>query len=164
MTKKGGKGATRATAALTDADVPFEVRTYDLDGDARSFALEAASALDVVPQTVFKTLIATADGDPVVALVPADATLDLKALANAVGASRAEMATVEEAERVSGYVVGGISPLGMRRTLPTVADTSIVDLATVYVSGGKRGLQVALAPGDLLELTRARTAPLARRN
>jgi Cys-tRNA(Pro)/Cys-tRNA(Cys) deacylase len=111
---------------------------------------------------VFKTLVARVDGALIVAVVPVAGTLDLKALAAATGARKAVMAEPADAERTTGYVLGGISPLGQRTVLPTVVDDSALGFDTVLVSAGKRGLQVELPPTDLVRLTRARTAPIAR--
>lgn len=127
-----------------------------------AYGVEAARALGVDPASVFKTLLAVVDGAPTVAVVPVEARLDLKALAAAVGGKRAEMADPAVAERVTGYVVGGISPLGQRRSLPTVVDSSAVARPTVLVSAGRRGLDVELAPADLVRLTGAVVAPVAR--
>jgi Cys-tRNA(Pro)/Cys-tRNA(Cys) deacylase len=120
------------------------------------------AALGQDPAQVFKTLVARVDGALVVAVVPVAGQLDLKALATALGGRRAVMADPADAERSSGYVRGGISPLGQRRALPTVVDASALELPTVCVSGGRRGLQLELAPGDLVTLTGARTAPIGR--
>jgi Cys-tRNA(Pro)/Cys-tRNA(Cys) deacylase len=162
---KHGKhgGATRAIVTLERAGVDFDTHPYDVDPQADSYAGDAALALDVPEAAVFKTLVALVDAEPVLALVPADTQLDLKALANSVGGVRAQMAEPHDAERLTGYVVGGISPLGTKRELDTIIDSSAVDLATIYVSAGKRGLQLSLRPQDLLATTAARTAPIARR-
>ena len=134
------------------------------DRDRRpQYGLDAAAALGLDPARVFKTLVATADGALVAAVVPVAGELDLKALAAAVGARTAALAAPAEAERATGYVVGGISPLGMRRRLPTVLDASAEALATINVSGGRRGLQLELAPVDLARLAGAKLAPIARR-
>jgi Cys-tRNA(Pro)/Cys-tRNA(Cys) deacylase len=125
--------------------------------------LEAAEALGLDPATVFKTLVAEVDGKLAVAIVPVERQLDLKALAAGVGAKKAAMADVKQAERTTGYVAGGISPLGQRRALPTVVDASALDHETIHVSAGRRGLELELAPADLVELTGARVAPIARR-
>jgi Cys-tRNA(Pro)/Cys-tRNA(Cys) deacylase len=148
--------------ALAKAGVEFTVRAYEHDPAAPSYGLEAASALGVEPARVFKTLLATVDGRLTVAVVPVDGSLDLKALAAASGGKRAEMADPAAAERSTGYVVGGISPLGQRRQLPTVVDASALDHPTVLVSGGRRGLDIELAPTDLVSLTQAVTAPIRR--
>jgi len=158
---------TPATVLLAREGVPHEVRTYEHDpvahGRGTSYGLEAAVALGVDPRQVFKTLVADVDGAPTVAVVPVDASLDLKALAAAAGGKRAAMADPAVAERVTGYVLGGISPLGQRRLLPTVVDSTALEFATVLVSAGRRGVDVELAPADLVRLTAARTAPVARR-
>jgi Cys-tRNA(Pro)/Cys-tRNA(Cys) deacylase len=124
--------------------------------------MEAAQALGLDPAQVFKTLLADVDGALTVAVVPVDRSLDLKALAAAVGGKRAVMAEPAAAERATGYVVGGISPLGQRRRLPTVVDVSALEWATVLVSAGRRGLDVELSPGDLVRMTSAVTAPVSR--
>ncbi len=143
-----------------------ELRAYEHDPRARerglSYGLEAAQALGLDPAQVFKTLLADVDGALTVAVVPVDRTLDLKALAGAVGGKRATMADPAAAERATGYVVGGISPLGQRRRLATVVDVSALDFATVLVSAGLRGLDVELAPGDLVRLTGGVTAAISR--
>ena len=157
-----GKVSTPATAALSAAGVAFTVRSYEHDPAATSYGLEAAHALGAAPAEVFKTLLASADGRPVVAVVPVSGQLDLKALAVAVGAKRAELAEPRLAERTTGYVVGGISPLGQRRALPTVVDSSALEHPSVLVSGGRRGLDIELSPADLIRLTEATTARIGR--
>ena len=124
--------------------------------------MEAAQALGLDPAQVFKTLLADVDGALTVAVVPVDRSLDLKALAAAAGGKRAVMAEPAAAEHATGYVVGGISPLGQRRRLPTVVDVSALDWDTVLVSAGRRGLDVELAPAELVRLTGAVTAPVSR--
>ena len=156
-----GPGGTPATVALTRAGVAFTVHSYEHDPAAASYGLEAAAALGLPPEQVFKTLLAEVDGALAVAVVPVTGTLSLKALAGAVGGKRAAMADPAAAERVTGYVVGGISPLGQKRPLPTVVDASAAAYDAVYVSGGRRGLDLGLAPADLVRLTSARYAPLA---
>ena len=156
-----GPGGTPATVALTRAGVAFTVHSYEHDPAAASYGLEAAAALGLPPEQVFKTLLAEVDGALTVAVVPVTGTLSLKALAGAVGGKRAAMADPAAAERVTGYVVGGISPLGQKRSLPTVVDASAAAYDAVYVSGGRRGLDLGLAPADLVRLTSARYAPLA---
>lgn len=153
---------TPATVALAKAGVAFTVHPYDHDPTAESYGLEAAEALGVPPERVFKTLVARVDDALTVAIVPVSGTLDLKALAKACGAKRAVMAEIRDAERATGYVAGGISPLGQRTRLPTVIDTSVTDFPTVFVSGGKRGVDLELAPDDLIQLTSAATAPVGR--
>jgi Cys-tRNA(Pro)/Cys-tRNA(Cys) deacylase len=157
------RAATPAIAAVEAAGVTFSLHAYEHDPAAPSFGLEAAQALSLPAERVFKTLIALVDGaSPVVAIVPVARQLDLKALAGAAGGKRAELAEPASASRLTGYVVGGISPLGQRRQLPTFVDESALSYPTVYVSGGRRGLDIELAPHDLLRLTRARSAALAR--
>jgi len=124
--------------------------------------MEAAEALGVPPERVFKTLLADVDGDLVVAIVPVCGSLDLKAVASAHGGKRAGMAASAAAERATGYVVGGISPFGQRKRLPTIVDVTAMEHATVYVSAGKRGLDIELAPTDLVRLTGAKTARIGR--
>lgn len=153
--------ATPAVTALQKAGVVHTVRSYDPQHSADVGHGEAAvAALGADPRQVFKTLVARVDGMLTVAVVPVSGTLDLKALAAAVGGRRAAMAEPADAERATGYVVGGISPLGQRKSLPTVIDDSALEFATVMVSAGRRGLQVELPPEDLVRITRARTAPI----
>lgn len=153
---------TPATVALTKAGVDFAARPYEHDPGAPSFGLEAAAALGVEPERVFKTLLADVDGRLTVAVVPVSGSLDLKALAAAAGGKRAAMADPAVAERTTGYVIGGISPLGQRKALPTVVDSSALAHSTVLVSGGRRGLDLELAPADLVRLTLATTAAIGR--
>ncbi|RNM15976.1 Cys-tRNA(Pro) deacylase [Nocardioides pocheonensis] len=162
MARKKGAPGTPATVALTRAGVPFTVHAYEHDPAAASYGLEAAEALGLEPATVFKTLLADVDGDLVVGVVPVTGQLDLKALAAAVGGKKAQMADPAVAERVTGYVVGGISPIGQKRPLRTVLDASADDHATVFVSGGRRGLDLGLAPDDLARVTGATRASIAR--
>lgn len=170
MAKKKDTGAsTPAVKVLGAAGVPFTAHSFEAGDRARetsaarvSFGAEAADALGVEQARVFKTLVAEIDGTLWVAVVPVAGHLDLKALAAAAGGKRAAMADPAAAERSSGYVVGGISPLGQRKALPTVVDASALEHPTVFVSGGRRGLDLELAPADLVRLTRARTAPIGR--
>ncbi len=155
-----GQG-TPATALLTKQRVSFTTHTYTADPKATSYGEAAAAALGVPPDRVFKTLVGSVDGRLAVGVVPVVATLDLKALAAALGGKKAAMAEPAAAERATGYVTGGISPFGQRTRLPLVLDASAEDFATIYVSGGRRGLQVEVAPADLLRLTGAHTAPIA---
>lgn len=155
---KRGQGATPATTALADAGIRFIERAYEHDPAETDFGREAAEALGVAPERVFKTLLAeigggSADGALVVGVVPVSGLLDLKALAAAVGGKRAQMAAPALAERKTGYVVGGISPIGQRTRLRTVLDESARDHVTILVSGGRRGLDIELAPEDLLVAT-----------
>jgi Cys-tRNA(Pro)/Cys-tRNA(Cys) deacylase len=153
--------ATPATALLTKQKIAFTLHPYEHDARNPNFGEEAASALGVSQQQIFKTLIASIDGKLVCGVVPVAGRLDLKALAAAVGAKKAEMAEPAAAERATGYVVGGISPLGQRSRLRVVVDESASSFETVYVSAGKRGLQVELAPDDLVRATGAVLAPIA---
>jgi Cys-tRNA(Pro)/Cys-tRNA(Cys) deacylase len=162
VARKKTAAGTPATLALSRAGVAFTTHPYDHDPTASSYGLEAAAALGLDPATVFKTLLADVDGELVVAIVPVGGQLDLKALAAAVGAKKATMADPAVAERITGYVVGGISPIGQKRRLRTVLDASADDHPTVYVSGGRRGLDVGLAPADLAQVTGATRAPIAR--
>jgi Cys-tRNA(Pro)/Cys-tRNA(Cys) deacylase len=163
-TKKTKKqpGGTPATVALTAAGTPFTLHAYDHDPSSPSYGEEAAEALGVSPDRVFKTLVADVDGTLTVAVVPVAGQLDLKALAAAVGGKRAAMADPAAAERTTGYVRGGISPLGQRKRLPTVVDASASAHETVCVSAGRRGLEVELSPTNLVSLTSATLAPIAR--
>lgn len=151
---------TPATRAATAAGVAFTVHAYDHDPRADSYAGEAAEALALPPGRVFKTLVVDRDvgkDDLAVCVVPADAHLDLRAVGK-----RAAMADTGRAERVTGYVAGGISPLGQRRRLPTYVDATALAHETIYVSAGRRGLEIELAPGDLVALTGAEVRPLRR--
>ncbi|MEU7177848.1 Cys-tRNA(Pro) deacylase [Streptomyces celluloflavus] len=159
---RSGAGGTPATVALTASGVAFTVHAYEHDPAAASYGEEAAEALGVAPEQVFKTLLAEVDGTLTVAVVPVSGSLDLKALAAAVGGKRAAMADPAAAERSTGYVLGGISPLGQRKRLRTVVDASAEGRPTVCVSAGRRGLEVELSPADLVALTGARLAPIAR--
>lgn len=163
MARRDATGGTPATIALTAAGIAFTAHAYDHDPRATSYGEEAAAALGLSVDEVFKTLLATVDGELVVAVVPVAGTLDLKALAAAAGGRRAEMADPAVAQRVTGYVLGGISPIGQKRALPTFVDETAVLLDRVYVSGGRRGLDLGLAPDDLLAVTGGRYAPIARR-
>ena len=153
--------ATPAVTALQKAGVGHTLRSYDPQHSPGVGHGEAAvAALGADPRQVFKTLVARVDGALTVAVVPVSGTLDLKALAAAVGGRKAAMAEPADAERATGYVVGGISPLGQRKALPTVVDDSALEFPTVMVSAGRRGLQVELPPTDLVRITQARTAPI----
>ena len=162
MAKKAKAAGTPAMAALGAAGVAFTVHSYEHDPAAASYGEEAARAMGVAAERVFKTLVAEVDGVHTVAVVPVAGSLDLKALAAAVGRKRAAMADPAAAERATGYVRGGISPLGQRRALPTVVDASALEHSTVFVSGGRRGLELELAPADLVAVTRATTAAIGR--
>jgi Cys-tRNA(Pro)/Cys-tRNA(Cys) deacylase len=163
MGKKTKAGGTPATVALEKAGLPFTVHAYTHDPASElSYGDEAAAALGTAREQVFKTLVAEVDGALTVAVVPVAGSLDLKALAAAAGGKRAVMADPADAERTTGYVRGGISPLGQRKRLPTVVDASALGFATVFVSAGKRGLELELSPHDLVALTAATTAGVAR--
>ncbi|MFG2499444.1 Cys-tRNA(Pro) deacylase [Streptomyces sp. NPDC048441] len=160
--KQSGTGGTPATVALTAAGADYTVHAYEHDPAHPSYGEEAAQAMGVSPERVFKTLVAEVDGELTVAVVPVAGTLDLKALATAVSGKRAVMADPAAAERTTGYVRGGISPLGQRKKLRTVLDDSASAHATICVSAGRRGLEVELAPADLVSLTGAALAPIGR--
>ncbi len=153
---------TPATLALTAAGIQFTAHAYEHDPANTNFGLEAATALGLDPDRVFKTLLAEIDGSLVVGIVPVTGKLDLKALASAIGGKRAEMADPTLAERRTGYVVGGISPIGQKHRHPTVIDETAELYDTVYVSGGRRGLDLEIAPGDLIRVTDAIVADIAR--
>lgn len=156
-------GGTRATEALTSLRIAHTLHRYRHDPRHPSYGLEAAQALGVPPDRVFKTLVADVDGQLTVAVVPVAGTLDLKALAAAAGGKKAAMADPAQAERASGYVTGGIAPIGLRRPLPVVVDETALGYPTVYCSAGQRGLEIELAPADLVAAAGASTAPIARR-
>ncbi|GID96691.1 Cys-tRNA(Pro) deacylase [Amorphoplanes digitatis] len=158
MAKKAA--GTPATVLLTARRVAHELHPYDVAADAHDYGALVAAAIGVTPAAVFKTLIAEVDGGLVVAVVPVTGELDLKALASAAGGKRAALADRAAAERSSGYVRGGISPLGQRRRLPTVVDDSAATLDRMYVSAGRRGLQVSLDPADLIRLADAKIAKI----
>jgi Cys-tRNA(Pro)/Cys-tRNA(Cys) deacylase len=156
--------ATPAVRTLDQAKAAYSLHEYDAadGGDGHGYGEVAVAALGADPAQVFKTLVAQVDGALTVAVVPVSGQLDLKALAAAVGGRKAAMADPAAAERSTGYVRGGISPLGQRKALPTVVDASALSFPTVLVSAGRRGLQLELAPAELVRLTRARTAAIAR--
>ncbi len=155
MAKRKSPGGTPATVALTRAGIEFTVHEYAHDPRAESYGSEAAEALGLDPARVYKTLMASVDGALAVAVVPVSGWLDLKALARALGGSRASMADQADAERATGYVVGGISPIGQKRRHPTVVDSTALDHATVFVSAGRRGLDLEISPADLVRITEA---------
>jgi Cys-tRNA(Pro)/Cys-tRNA(Cys) deacylase len=161
MARKQG-GGTPATVALTSAGVDFTLHPYEHDPRAPSYGDEAAEALGVDPRRVFKTLMVSVDGSLAVAIVPVAGQLDLKALARAAGGSKAVMAELAAAERATGYVAGGISPIGQKRQHPTVLDESALLHSTVLVSAGRRGLDLEIAPADLVVVTGAITASVSR--
>ena len=156
---------TPAVTTAQKAKIKFTLHHYEHDPGAESYGGEAAEKLGIPEDRVFKTLVASASvkgrDSLVVAVVPVGGMLDLKKLASAVGAKKAEMADMGDAERATGYLVGGISPLGQKKRLPTVIDDSASGFATVFVSAGRRGLEIELAPEDLRRLTDAILAPVA---
>jgi Cys-tRNA(Pro)/Cys-tRNA(Cys) deacylase len=158
--RKSSSTGTPATAILAAAGVPFVLHPYTHDPAAASYGTEAAEALGTAPEKVFKTLMVEVEGRLAVGVVPVSGNLDLKAFAAALGAKKAAMADPAAAERRTGYVLGGISPLGQRQSSPTVIDGSALAFDTVLVSGGKRGLYIELAPADHIRLTSAITASI----
>ena len=154
--------STPATVALTRAKIAFTPHAYAHDEGTTDFGAEAARALGVEPARVFKTLMVQTDQGLGIGIVPVDGLLDLKAVAAALGGKKAVMADPALAEKKSGYVVGGISPIGQRMPLPTVLDDSALTHTTIFVSGGRRGFDIELAPADLLRATNGRAAPIRR--
>jgi Cys-tRNA(Pro)/Cys-tRNA(Cys) deacylase len=152
--------ATRATALLDKSGVAFTVHSYDYDPDADKIGMQAAEALGEAPQRVLKSLMALVDGKPVCVIVPSDREVSMKKLAAAFGGKSAQMMKPAEAERISGYKVGGISPFGQMRALPTAIEELAMAEALVYINGGQRGLQVRLRPRDAVTLSKAIVAPL----
>jgi len=156
-------GNTPAIHALIEAGIAHTLHPYEHDPSSDlGYGLEAAAAIGVEADQVFKTLCAYVDGHLSVGIVPVSGMLDLKGLAHALGGKKAEMAPAADAERSSGYVVGGISPIGQRRALPTVLDETAELYDVVYISGGHRGLDIGLAPADLVRVTSAVVAPIAK--
>ncbi|GAA1125842.1 Cys-tRNA(Pro) deacylase [Arthrobacter flavus] len=153
--------ATPATVALSAAGVQFSVRSYAHNPRSGSYGAEAVEALGVDPGRVFKTLMVDVDGTLTVAVVPVSSTLDLKALAAATGCKRAALADPKRAQRRTGYVLGGISPVGQRQPSPAVVDESALNFASILVSGGRRGFEIELAPVDLIQAISATVAPIA---
>jgi len=151
---------TPATQALAAAGVAFTVHTYDYDPDADSIGLQAAEALGEAPQRVLKTLMAEVDGRPVCVVVPSDREVSMKKLAAAFGGRSANMMKPADAERLTGYRVGGISPFGQKKAVPTLMEEAALAEPLVYINGGQRGLQVRLAPRDALKALRARQAAI----
>lgn len=152
--------ATRATAVLDAAGVAYRLHPYRAPGD-QAYGAEAADALGLAPERVLKTLVAHVDGEPVLAMVPVAGTLDLKALAAARGGKRAVMAEPAAAQRLTGYVTGGIAPVGTTKPMPVVVDASALEHATVFCSAGRRGLQMELGPAELVDAAGAATADVA---
>lgn len=161
--KNAGAVGTPATLALGSRGIPFTGHPYAHQPGVAGYGIEAAEALGVDPARVFKTLLADVDGALVVGVVPVTSQLDLKALAAAAGGKRASMADPALAERKTGYVVGGISPIGQKVSLPTIVDESAGGFATIFVSGGRRGFDIELSPASLIDATGGRLAAIARR-
>lgn len=156
-------GSTPATKALQQVRIDFRLHSYDFDPGDLGIGEQAAMSLGIEPACLFKTLMVMIDGQrPAMALTPVAAETRLKALAAALGGKRASMATTAEAERLSGYVKGGISPFGQRQELAAVIDRSVEEHDTVFVNGGRRGLQIELKPRDLINALGALLADLAR--
>jgi Cys-tRNA(Pro)/Cys-tRNA(Cys) deacylase len=151
---------TRATLALDKAGVAYALHTYDYDGEVARIGLHAAQSLGVEPGRVLKTLMALVDGKAVCAVVPSDREVSMKKLAQAFGGKSAQMMKPADAERVTGYHVGGISPFGQKRAAPTVVEASAQAHDRVFINGGQRGLQVELAPQDAVKALGARVASL----
>ncbi len=164
-----GSQGTRAIDAARRAGIPYAVHEYahaartSLREGGRGYALEAVEALGIDAGRVFKTIVVAVDGRLGLAVVPADSEVDLKAVADALGGRKAVVALPAEAEKATGYVLGGISPLGTRRPVPTVVDVSAESWPTIHVSAGRRGLEIELATGDLVALVGGSVAPVARR-
>jgi Cys-tRNA(Pro)/Cys-tRNA(Cys) deacylase len=155
------RGGTPAIVALDAAGVRYVLHEFAAEPTKRGFGQAAAVALGVELERVFKTLVATVDDhEYVVAIVPVSGQLSLKELAAAVRGKRAEMCAPDVAERLTGYVVGGISPFGQKRSLPVVIDETCILFDTIFVSGGRRGLDIEIAPDDLLSVLEAVTAPI----
>lgn len=157
-----GRGGTRATQLLTRLGIAHSIHRYDHDPRHPSVGQEASEAIGVPAARVFKTLIADVDGQLTVAVVPVSGSLDLKALATAAGGKKAAMADPAQAEKASGYVTGGIAPLGLRRPLPVVVDETALAYPTVFCSAGQRGMEIELAPADLVAAAGASIASISR--
>lgn len=153
---------TPATQLLAKAGIAFDLVEYDYDPGVGRVGLQAAEAMQVPASEVFKTLMVEVDAQPVCAILPSDAEADMKALAAAFGAKAARMMKPEAAERLTGYKVGGVSPLGQRKRMPTALDSSATALATIYVNGGRRGLQIRIDPAELVRLLDCRVTRFAR--
>ncbi|MEO6470692.1 MAG: Cys-tRNA(Pro) deacylase [Aeromicrobium sp.] len=162
MTKNSAADSTPATAHLHREGIAFTTHTYVHDPRAESFGLEAAEALGLDADLVFKTLMVEVDDELVVAIVPVTTSVDLKALAAAIGGKRAHLADPVIAQRSTGYVLGGIAPIGQKKPHRTVIDETVELWPTVYVSGGRRGLDLELTPEDLIAVTSALVAAIAR--
>jgi len=152
---------TPAASALERAGVAFTLHEYAYDHSADRVGLQAAEALGVDPGEVWKTLMVLGDGKPACAIVASDRQVAMKQLAAVLGVKSAAMMPQEQAERLTGYKVGGISPFGQRRQVPTVLDEAALGHAAIYLNGGRRGLQVHMAPGDVVKVTGAGVAAIA---
>ena len=152
--------STRATEALAKLGVKFTLHAYDYDPDADSIGLQAAEALGVAPKRMLKTLMAEVDGKPVCAVVPSDCEVSMKKLASAFGGKSAKMMRPADAERLTGYHVGGISPFGQKKRVPAAIEQAALTEGSVFVNGGQRGLQIELAPDDAVKATAAIVRPL----
>ena len=151
---------TAATLALKRLGIAFTLHDYPYDPKAARVGLQAAEALGEPPQRVLKTLIAQVDGKPVCVILASDREASMKKVAAAFGGKAAAMTPVPDAERLTGYKVGGVSPFGQKRKLPTIVDEAALGEAMVYVNGGQRGLQIRLSPADLLRAAEARSAAI----
>ena len=152
--------ATRATMALDRARVAYTLHSYSYDPDAERIGMQAAESLGVAPETVLKTLMAQVDGKPVCVIVPSDREVSMKRLAAAFGAKSAQMMRPDDAERLTGYHVGGISPFGQKKSVPTAIEIAALTHESVFINGGQRGLQVRLKPTDARDVLQAKAAPL----
>ena len=152
--------ATRATMALDRARVPYTLHSYSYDPDAERIGMQAAESLGVAPEIVLKTLMAQVDGKPVCVIVPSDREVSMKRLAAAFGAKSAQMMRPDDAERLTGYHVGGISPFGQKKSVPTTIEIAALTHESVFINGGQRGLQVRLNPADARDALKARAVPL----
>ncbi len=154
---------TPAINTAKKAKITFNIHPYDHDPEARAYGEEAAEKLGIPEDRIFKTLVVSLDGSRLaVAVVPVSRQLDLKAMAKAAGSKRSAMADGTDVQRTTGYVLGGVSPLGQKKILKTIIDASAMTYDTIYVSAGKRGLQIELSPNDLVRLTRAGLADISR--
>jgi Cys-tRNA(Pro)/Cys-tRNA(Cys) deacylase len=158
----GPAAATPAMRELARLGIPFTLHPYPHDPSVRSFGDEAASALGLSTEVVFKTLVTLVDDSPAIAVLPVSGLLDMKAFATTCSGRRADLADLALAQRITGYVTGGISPIGQKRVIRTVVDEQAWLHDVVYVSGGRRGLDIGLAPGDLIRVTNATVAAIAR--
>ncbi|QJB57748.1 Cys-tRNA(Pro) deacylase [Pseudodesulfovibrio sp. zrk46] len=153
---------TPAIKKAKQAKISYSVHEYNHDPSAKSYGLEAAEKLKLDPKQVFKTLVTSAGKDLIVAVIPVDQSLDLKLLAKAIGSKKTAMADITQVERVTGYVMGGISPLGQKKLLPTIIEESALRFDTIYVSAGRRGLDIELSPSDLAKLTKGKLSHISR--